>query len=238
MCYNIGVREDFLFLLTSLRIERKVNVWKRFFFQTRSFVTFAPVSRMDFAKYAELLNLKKGLVISMKTTILLRQVTIDDDVRNLIEKKIKKLDKFFLDNAEAAVKLSKKREIEILELTITASGSIFRSEVEGPSYCHAIDTAVNVIERQIRKNKTRLEKKLRDGAFLDGAYSFDPVEEETEFKIRKKSFDLKPMTAEEAIMQMNLIGHEFFVYEDQETEEINVVYKRKDGAYGLIETHK
>ena len=201
-------------------------------------MTFAPVSRIDFAKYAELLNLKKGLVISMKTTILLRQVTIDDDVRNLIEKKIKKLDKFFLDNAEANVKLSKKREIEILELTITASGSIFRSEVEGPSYCHAIDTAVNVIERQIRKNKTRLEKKLRDGAFLDGAYSFEPVEEETEFKIRKKSFDLKPMTAEEAIMQMNLIGHEFFVYEDQETEEINVVYKRKDGAYGLIETHK
>ena len=174
----------------------------------------------------------------MKTTILLRQVTIDDDIRNLIEKKIKKLDKFFLENAEATVKLSKKREIEILELTINAAGSIFRSEVESPSYCHAIDTAVNVIERQIRKNKTRLEKRLREGAFLDGTYNFEPIEEETEFKIRKKSFDLKPMTAEEAIMQMNLIGHEFFVYEDQETEEINVVYKRKDGAYGLIETHK
>ena len=176
----------------------------------------------------------------MKTTILLRQVTIGDDIRTLIEKKIKKLDKFFLENAEATVKLSKKREIEILELTITASGSIFRSEVEGPSFNHAVDTAVNIIERQIRKNKTRLEKRLREGAFLDGGeYGFfEPVEEEAEFKIRKKSFDLKPMTAEEAIMQMNLIGHEFFVYEDQETEEINVVYKRKDGAYGLIETHK
>lgn len=176
----------------------------------------------------------------MKTTILLRQVTIGDDLRTLIEKKIKKLDKFFLENAEATVKLSKKREIEILELTITADGAIFRSEVEGPTYFNAIDTAVNVIERQIRKNKTRLEKRLREGAFLDGGeYGFfEPVEEEAEFKIRKKSFDLKPMTAEEAIMQMNLIGHEFFVYEDQETEEINVVYKRKDGAYGLIETHK
>ncbi len=177
----------------------------------------------------------------MKTTILLRQVTITDDVRKLIEKKITKLDKFFLDNAEAFVKLSKKREKEILELTISAAGSLFRSEVEGPSFCHAIDTAVNVIERQIRKNKTRLEKKLRDGAFLDGGASAEApevVEEETEFKIRKKSFDLKPMTPEEAIMQMNLLGHEFFVYEDQETEEINVVYKRKDGAYGLIETHK
>ena len=176
----------------------------------------------------------------MKTTILLRQVTITDDVRQLIEKKIGKLDKFFLDNAEAFVTLSKKREKEILELTISAAGSLFRSEVDGPTFCHAIDTAVNVIERQIRKNKTRLEKKLREGAFLDGgAYEMpEPVEEETEFKIRKKSFDLKPMTPEEAIMQMNLLGHEFFVYEDQETEEINVVYKRKDGAYGLIETHK
>ena len=176
----------------------------------------------------------------MKTTILLRQVTITDDVRQLIEKKIGKLDKFFLDNAEAFVTLSKKREKEILELTISAAGSLFRSEVEGPSFCHAIDTAVNVIDRQIRKNKTRLEKRLREGAFLDGG-ALEPaeiVEEETEFKIRKKSFELKPMTAEEAIMQMNLIGHEFFVYEDQETEQINVVYKRKDGAYGLIETHK
>ena len=177
---------------------------------------------------------------SRKTTILLRQVTITDDVRQLIEKKIGKLDKFFLDNAEAFVTLSKKREKEILELTISAAGSLFRSEVEGPTFCHAIDTAVNVIERQIRKNKTRLEKKLREGAFLDGGASEmpEPVEEETEFKIRKKSFDLKPMTPEEAIMQMNLLGHEFFVYEDQETEEIHVVYKRKDGAYGLIETHK
>ena len=176
----------------------------------------------------------------MKTTILLRQVTIGDDVRALIEKKINKLDKFFLENAEAYVTLSKKREKEFLELTITAAGSLFRSEVEGPSFCHAIDTALNVIERQIRKNKTRLEKRLREGAFLDGG-ALEPaeiVEEEVEFKIRKKSFDLKPMTTEEAIMQMNLLSHEFFVYEDQDSGLVNVVYKRKDGAYGLIETHK
>ena len=177
--------------------------------------------------------------ISMKTSILLRQVTIGDDVRALIEKKIGKLDKFFLENAEAYVTLSKKREKEILELTISANGVLFRSEVEGPTFCHAIDTAVNIIERQIRKNKTRLEKRLRDGAFLSEVTSpEEEVEEETDFKIRRKSFDLKPMTAEEAIMQMNLLGHEFFVFEDQESEEICVVYKRKDGAYGLIETSK
>lgn len=177
--------------------------------------------------------------ISMKTSILLRQVTIGDDVRALIEKKIGKLDKFFLENAEAYVTLSKKREKEILELTISANGVLFRSEVEGPTFCHAIDTAVIIIERQIRKNKTRLEKRLRDGAFLSEVTSpEEEVEEETDFKIRRKSFDLKPMTAEEAIMQMNLLGHEFFVFEDQESEEICVVYKRKDGAYGLIETSK
>ena len=177
--------------------------------------------------------------ISMKTSILLRQVTIGDDVRALIEKKIGKLDKFFLENAEAYVTLSKKREKEILELTISANGVLFRSEVEGPTFCHAIDTAVNIIERQIRKNKTRIKKRLRDGAFLSEVTSpEEEVEEETDFKIRRKSFDLKPMTAEEAIMQMNLLGHEFFVFEDQESEEICVVYKRKDGAYGLIETSK
>ena len=179
----------------------------------------------------------------MKTTILLRQVTVKDDVRELIEKKIGKLDKFFLENAEAYVTLSKKREQEILELTITADGVLFRSEVTGPSFCHAIDSAVDNIERQIRKNKTRLAKKIRSGSFLDvvaadlGA-SADDVEEETEFPIRRKTFDLKPMTAEEAIMQMNLLGHAFFVFEDQDTEQICVVYKRKNGEYGLIETTK
>ena len=162
-----------------------------------------------------------------------KNIEVTEGLKNAIYEKLDKLDKFFLENAEATVKLSKKREIEILELTIAASGSIFRSEVEGPTYCHAIDTAVNVIERQIRKNKTRLEKRLREGAFMDFALA-EPVEEETEFKIRRKTFTIKPMTPEEAIMQMNLIGHNFFVYEDQESEEIHIVYKRKDGAYGLI----
>ena len=174
----------------------------------------------------------------MKTTILLRQVTVKDDVRELIEKKIGKLDKFFLENAEAFVTLSKKREEEILELTISADGVLFRSEVSGATFCHAIDDAVDIIERQIRKNKTRLEKRFREGAFLAATDFDDTVEEESEFDIRRKSFDLKPMTAEEAIMQMNLLGHTFFVFEDQNSEEICVVYKRKNGAYGLIETSR
>ena len=174
----------------------------------------------------------------MKTTILLRQVTTTDDVKNIIEKKLGKLDKFFDDEVQAFVTLSRKREREILELTISYKGMIYRSEVEAESCLHAIDPAVNIIDRQIRKNKTRLEKRLREGAFVPDAGSFEEIEEETDFRIHKKNFALKPMSAEEAILQMNLLGHEFFVYEDQDTAEVNVVYRRKDGDYGLIETNK
>ena len=151
---------------------------KALYFRFRICYTISVRERKLFYKYEA-----KG-DRSMKTTILLRQVTIGDDVRALIEKKIGKLDKFFLENAEAFVTLSKKREKEILELTISADGVLFRSEVDGPTFCHAIDTAVNIIERQIRKNKTRLEKRLREGAFLDGgaAAPDENVEEETDFK--------------------------------------------------------
>ena len=175
----------------------------------------------------------------MKITVVGRQMNVWEEMKQTVQAKLSKLDKYFSDECTANVTLSSKHNQKCLEITISASGFLFRSEVEDETFRNALDRAVYTIERQIRKNKTRLEKRLREGAFLDGAYGgFDAVEEETEFKIRRKSFDLKPMTAEEAIMQMNLIGHEFFVYEDQETDEINVVYKRKDGAYGLIETHK
>ena len=175
----------------------------------------------------------------MKTTILLRQVTIGDDVRALIEKKITKLDKFFLDNAEAFVTLSKKREKEILELTITAAGSLFRSEVEGPSFCHAIDTAVNVIERQIRKNKTRLARRLRQDAFSrtveETSFAAEEPEEELNI-VRIKQFKFAPMTREEAVLQMNLLEHNFFAFRDEDNGgTFAVVYKRNDGGYGIIE---
>ncbi|MBQ0010064.1 MAG: ribosome-associated translation inhibitor RaiA [Ruminococcus sp.] len=175
----------------------------------------------------------------MKTTILLRQVSIGEDVKTILEKKLKKLDKFFDDEVQAFVTLSRKREKEILELTISSRGTIFRSEVEAQSFLHAIDPAVAIIDRQIRKNKTRLERRLREGAFTVPSDPEDgPVDEEKEFRVHKKQFALKPMSTEEAILQMNLVGHEFFVYEDSESGEVNVVYRRKDGEYGLIETSR
>ena len=104
------------------------------------------------------------------------------------------------------------------------------------TFRNALDRAVYLIERQIRKNKTRLERKLKDVVFDNGIFDTgEEFEEEGEFNIRRKAFPIKPMSVEEAIMQMNLLGHEFFVFRNDQTEEICVVYKRHDGNYGLIE---
>jgi putative sigma-54 modulation protein len=175
----------------------------------------------------------------MKITILLRHVAIDEKTKAIIEKKVTKLDKFFDDEQEALVTLRKAGDTEILELTINATGMIFRSEVKSESYLRAIDIAVDVIERQIRKNKTRLAKKIRSTAFDKTAVPDEVPEEENKLEqIRVKEFALKPMTTEEAILQMELIEHNFFVFQDQETENIFVAYKRADGGYGVIKTNK
>ena len=172
----------------------------------------------------------------MKVTIIGRQMNVWDDMKIIIENKLKKLDKYFSDECSATATLSCKHNQKCLEITIVASGTIFRSEVEDETFRNALDRAVYLIERQIRKNKTRLERRLKTGAFdnvmLDTGEDF---EEEKEFTIRRKSFFIKPMSVEEAIMQMNLLGHEFFVFKDDTTEQVCVVYKRHDNSYGLIE---
>lgn len=172
----------------------------------------------------------------MKITIVGRQMNVWDEMKIIIENKLKKLDKYFSDECSATATLSCRRDQKCLEITIVAAGTIFRSEVEDETFRNALDRAVYLIERQIRKNKTRLERRLKRGAFeqvmMDSGEDF---EEEKEFSIRRKSFPIKPMSEEEAIMQMNLLGHEFFVFRNDQTEEINVVYKRHDGDYGLIE---
>ena len=172
----------------------------------------------------------------MKVTIVGRQMNVWDEMKSTIENKLKKLDKYFNDECSATATLSCKHNQKCLEITIVASGTFFRSEVEDETFKNALDKAVYLIERQIRKNKTRLERRLKSGAFegmmLDTGEDF---EEEKEFSIRRKSFPIKPMSVEEAIMQMNLLGHEFFVFKDDSTEEICVVYKRHDNTYGLIE---
>ena len=177
----------------------------------------------------------------MKITIVGRKLNVYEDTRELIERKLAKLDKYFKSEAtEATVTLSRKRNVSSLEVTINAGGTLFRSEVEADDFRIALDQTVDHIEGQIRKNKTKLAKRLRENV-MDMSMIPDPVEDtpdESEPIIRVKQFEFKPMTAEEAIMQMNLLGHSFYVYKDIVTGETCVVYTRKDGDYGLIEPMK
>lgn len=177
----------------------------------------------------------------MKITIVGRKLNVYEDTRELIERKLAKLDKYFKSEAtEATVTLSRKRNVSSLEVTINAGGTLFRSEVEADDFRIALDQTVDHIEGQIRKNKTKLAKRLRENV-MDMSMIPDPVEEapdESEPIIRVKQFEFKPMTAEEAIMQMNLLGHSFYVYKDITTGDTCVVYTRKDGDYGLIEPMK
>ena len=132
--------------------------------------------------------------------------------------------------------MSVEKSRQKIEATIYHRNTIFRVEQVTSDMYVTMDKIIDDMERQIRKNKTRLEKRLRKDAFVDvGVYNV-PIEEETEFNIIKtKTFTTKPMSNEEAILQMNLLGHTFFVYKNAETEKNNIVYKRNDGNYGIIE---
>ena len=167
----------------------------------------------------------------MKIAIVGRQLSVPKDFKEVIEKKLSKLDKFFRDDADAHVTLSEKRGKEILELTIFSGSTIYRAERESSEFRYALDEAIDVIERQIRKNKTRLEKRLSSTAFAD--YT-DVLEEEEEYKVHEKYFELIPMSSEEAILRMNLLGHLFFMFRDEASGKVCVVYRRKDDQYGMI----
>ena len=160
----------------------------------------------------------------MKFTFAEKKMDSSEDLRAYAVKKIGKLDRFFRNEAEAFVTFSLERGRFRAEITIHNNGLYYRA---------------SELTRQIRRNKTRLEKRLREGALeRDAVPAFVPAEEEDteEFKIvRSKRFSIKPMSVQEAILQMNLLGHEFFVFRNMDAEDaISVVYERKNGGYGLI----
>ena len=168
-----------------------------------------------------------------------KKVSLPANVHAYAEKKVMKLERFFQDNAEALVAFSVEKDRNKVELTIHAAGTYFRASESTSDMFASIDAAVATMERQIRKNKTRLARRLRQDAFVRTAEvtSFVPEEEEAAFDIiRVKEFPMKPMTREEAILQMNLLEHNFFAFRDEENRgAFAVVYKRNDGGYGLIE---
>ncbi|WP_102401175.1 ribosome hibernation-promoting factor, HPF/YfiA family [Haloimpatiens massiliensis] len=168
-----------------------------------------------------------------------KNIEMTDALKNIVEKKMSRLDRYFEPNVPANVTLSVQKNNQIIEITIPFNGIILRGEETNTDMYAAIDLVVDKIERQIRKQKTKLAR--RKGCLDSVRFSSIPDYEwkEDEHKdpkvVKTKKFAIKPMSAEEAILQMELLGHSFFVYQDAETSDVNVVYKRNDGNYGLIE---
>ena len=177
----------------------------------------------------------------MKYTFACKKVALNDSIKEYAQKKISKLERYFRDeDTTAFVTFSvEKDHLCSVEITIRGGATLLRAQTEAPDgdMRGAIDAAVGYIERQILKNKTRLAKRLRSEGFPPPAPTDDfEVTEEKEFPIvRTKHFTVKPMSPEEAILQMNLLGHTFFLFRDDGSGEVNVVYKRNDGKYGVLE---
>ena len=168
-----------------------------------------------------------------------KKVRLPKNVHAYAEKKVMKLARFFDEDAEALVVFSVEKNRNNVELTVHGAGTWFRAHESTSDMIASIDAAVGTIEGQIRKNKTRLAKRLRKDAFtrtVEEETSFTEEPEEDLKIVRTKSFQFKPMTREEAVMQMNLLGHSFFAFRDEDNGgAFAVVYRRDDGGYGLID---
>ena len=168
-----------------------------------------------------------------------KKVKLPGNVHAYAEKKVMKLARFFEEDAEALIVFSVEKNRNNVELTVRGAGAIFRTKESTSDMFASIDAAIGSIENQIRRNKTRLAKRLRKDAFIRSAdetsFAAEPAEDELSI-VRMKSFYFKPMTREEAVMQMNLLDHAFFAFRDEDNGgTFAVVYKRNDGGYGLID---
>jgi len=176
----------------------------------------------------------------MKFTFTCKKVSLSDSIKAYAEKKISKLDRYFREDADAIVTFAVEKDHRcVAEITIRSGGTLFRAQEESRDgdMRGAIDAACSTIDRQIRKNKTRLSKRLRQEALVPDVPAEFDVSEELEFQVvRTKRIAVKPMSVEEAILQMNLLDHDFFVYRNTE-DVISIVYRRKNGGYGLLETN-
>lgn len=167
----------------------------------------------------------------MKMTCVTKKLSLSEKEKQIIEKKLQKLNKFFTDEAEAILTFTVLREEVTVEVTVKDHGMLFRGERSAVDKMLALDEIIDLLIRQVRKNKTRLSKSLPYDA-----PDFDPWEDgEDDYQlVRTKEIFLRPMDLDEAIMQMNLLDHNFFMFLDSETDRVSVVYRRKDGQYGLL----
>lgn len=176
----------------------------------------------------------------MKFNIAARNIELTDSLKNTIEEKLSKLDRYFKEDTLVNVTMTVEKDRQKIEVTIPVKGHIIRSEQVTNDMFASIDMVEEVIERQIRKYRTKLANRYHqskeNNEFTDEFLDTDTSSKEEEIRIIKsKRFGIKPMYPEDACIQMELLGHNFYVFMNAQTEEVNVVYKRKDGAFGLIE---
>lgn len=172
----------------------------------------------------------------MKFVIVGRNIEVTPGLRSAVEEKIGKLEKYFRPDTEVRVTLSVEKERQKIEVTIPVKGNIIRSEQVSNDMYVSIDLVEEIIERQLKKYKTKIVDKQQSTASFSQLYLENDYMDEEEIRIvRTKKFDIKPMYPEDACIQMELLGHNFFVFINAETDQVNVVYKRKGETYGLIE---
>lgn len=175
----------------------------------------------------------------MRISITGKNLEISDYLNELVNKKVGKLERFFPQDAEVFVTLSVEKNRHIVEVTIPYDGGVIRGEeITGDMYA-SIDNVLDKLEKQIIRHRTRLEKCLKSGALRDMESAYGSLEEEADKEgpkiVRVKRFAIKPMSEEEAMLQIEMVGHSFYVFLNAGTNQMNVLYKRKDGNYGLIE---
>ena len=178
----------------------------------------------------------------MKLNISCKGFEVTDNIRDRLEKKLSKLDKFFRKDAEADVRISQEKgNRNIVEITIAIGGLILRAEESSGDMYASIDGAVDKLSKQIRRHRTRLEKRFKGTSFEPAAFEADeeeePVEEEAQYSVAKvKKFQVKAMPVEDAIAQMELLDHDFYMFRNEETDDICVLYRRNDGSYGVLQS--
>ena len=172
----------------------------------------------------------------MKFIYVGRDLEVSDGLKERAEKKLSKLERYFQDDVEALIRLSQQRGARnTAEITISVGGLLLRAEESSSDMYASIDGAVDKLNRQIRRHRTKLEKRLRSGAFEPEVAIEAPEEAENYRVVRTKTFSVKPMGVEDAIAQMDLLGHNFFLFQNSDTDTMCVLYRRNDGDYGLLQ---
>lgn len=176
----------------------------------------------------------------MKINYTARKVNLKDNFKELVEKKLAKYERVFSENAEAMVTVTVYKNRQTVEITINDNGMIYRVENTRPEMNEALDVDIEKLGRQIRKNKTKLEKRIRPAVLDEYPEEYvddnDAEEEVTYEVLRKKTVSLKPMSVDEAILRMNMVNHKFFMFLNADTDKVSVVYIRDNGDYGILES--